>query len=107
MIGGIFHVAGFIKTVNGRDCIVYEGHVISVQEYIEGQAYLNDLPRSLLKESAKYLGIMHSLLKDYPLEVSMDYEWALGFSSDAVSQKFNALLYYSNQDVCMGKPLLF
>ena len=45
---GKFPVAGFIKTLSGQNCIVYEGHVISVQEYIEGQAYLNDLPYSLL-----------------------------------------------------------
>ncbi len=87
-----FPVAGFIKTIHGSNCISYEGHVISVQDYIEGQTYLNDLPHPLLKESAKYLGIMHSLLKDYPLEVSLDYEWARGFSSDAISQKFNSLL---------------
>ena len=43
-------------------------------------------------ESAKYLGVMHSLLKDYPMEISMDYDWAVGFSSEAVSQKFNGLL---------------
>ena len=95
---GKFPVAGFIKTLSGQNCIVYEGHVISVQEYIEGQAYLNDLPYSLLKESAKYLGIMHSLLKDYPMEESMNYEWASGFSADAVSKKFNALLASLDED---------
>ena len=93
-----FPVAVFVKTVNDQNCIVYEGHVISIQEYLEGQTYLNDLPRPLLMESAKYLGMMHSLLKGYPMEVSMDYEWAKGFSPDAVSRKFNALLSALDED---------
>lgn len=87
-----FSTAGFIKTVVGQNWIMHEGHVISIQEYIEGQSYLNDLPHSLLKESAKYLGIVHSLLKDYPMEVSMDYVWALGISAETISKKFNSLL---------------
>ena len=93
-----YPVAVFVKTVNGQNCITYEGHVISIQEYIEGQTYLNDLPHPLLTESAKYLGIMHSLLKEYPMEVSMNYEWARGFSADAISQKFNALLSALDED---------
>ena len=93
-----YPVAVFIKTVNDQNCIVYEGHVISIQEYIEGQTYLNNLPHTILKKSAKYLGIMHSLLKDYPMEVSMDYEWASGCSSNAISQKFNALLSALDED---------
>ena len=93
-----FPTAGFIKTVEGSNCILLEGHVISVQEYVEGQAYLNDLPHSLMKESAKYLGIMHSLLKDYPMEVNMDYEWASGYSAETISQKFNSLLSALDMD---------
>ncbi len=92
LISKDFPVAGFVKTKNGGNSTVYEGHVISVQDHIEGQAYLNDLPHSLLMESVKYLGILHSLLKDYPMEKSMDYDWAAGFSSEAISKKFNALL---------------
>ena len=92
LISRDFPVAGFVKTTRGRNSILYEGHVISLQQFIEGKSYLNDLPHSLLTESAKYLGIMHSLLMDYPMEKSMDYNWAKDFSSEAVSQKFNALL---------------
>ena len=92
LISNDFPVAEFIKTANGKNCVLYEGHVISLQQFIEGKSYLNDLPHSLLMESAKYLGVMHSLLKDYPMEISMDYDWAVGFSSEAVSQKFNGLL---------------
>jgi len=87
-----FPVAGFVKTVNGHNCSFYEGHVINVQNYLEGQTYLDDFPRTLLPECAKYLGIMHSILKDYPLEVSMDYDWAKKVSKDAISKKYNTLL---------------
>ncbi len=87
-----FPVAGFVKTKSGSNSVIYKGHVISIRNYIEGKSYLNDLPHSLLLEEAKYLGLLHSLLKDYPLEKGMDYDWAKGFSSDAVSSKFNALL---------------
>ena len=93
-----YPVAGFIKTVNGRICTTYKDHVIGVQDYVEGQTYPNDLPRPLLPECAKYLGIMHAILKDYPLAVDMDYGWAAGISKDAVARKFNALLIALDED---------
>lgn len=92
LISKDFPVAGFVKTKSGCNCIIYDNHVISVQDYIEGESYLNDLPHPLLMESAKYLGMLHTLLKDYPMDISMDYNWAAGFSSEVVSQKFNGLL---------------
>ena len=93
-----YPVAGFIKTVNGRICTTYKDHVIGVQDYVEGQTYPNDLPRPLLPECAKYLGILHAILKDYPLAVDMDYGWAAGISKDAVARKFNALLIALDED---------
>lgn len=93
-----YPVAGFIKTVNGRICTTYKDHVIGVQDYVEGQTYPNDLPRPLLRECAKYLGILHAILKDYPLAVDMDYGWAAGISKDAVARKFNALLIALDED---------
>jgi Ser/Thr protein kinase RdoA (MazF antagonist) len=92
LISKNFPVAGFIKTKSGQSTVLYGGHVISVQDFVEGKSYLNDLPHSFLTESAKYLGILHTLLKDYPMEVSMDYDWATSFSSEAITQKFNAML---------------
>ena len=87
-----FPVARFIKTINGKSCILYEDHVISVQEYLEGKSYLNDLPHKLLKDSAKYLGILHSVLKDYPMESSLDEKWAESISVEAVNKKYDRLL---------------
>ena len=87
-----FPVAGFVKTLNGGHAVLYEGHVVSVQDYVEGRTYLNDLPHTLLMKSAGYLGRLHTLLKDYPLEIEMDYRWAESISSEAVARKFDALL---------------
>ena len=87
-----FPAARFIKTINGNSCILFEGHVIIVQEYLEGKSYLNDLPHNLLKESAKYLGILHTLLRDYPMESQLDEKWANGVSVEAVNKKYDRLL---------------
>ena len=93
-----FPVAGFIKTLNAANAIVYDGHVISVQVFVEGRTYLNDLPHALLMKGAGYLGKLHALLKDYPMETGMDYRWASGVSSEAASKKFDALLDALSED---------
>lgn len=93
-----FPVAGFVRTVNGNSCTLYEDRVIGVQDFVEGQTHQNDLPRPLLLESAKYLGKMHAILKDYPLVADMDYDWASESSKDAIARKFNALLTALDKD---------
>ena len=90
--GKDFPVARFLKTVDGRTCIEAEGHILSVQEYIEGETYLNDLPHPLLMESARYLGMLHAALKDYPMERGMDGKWLESFSVKAAVAKFDKLL---------------
>lgn len=88
-----FPVARFLKTTGGKNGIMINGHVIGIQEFITGKTYLNDLPRSLLLESAKYLGMMHRYLKDYPMKMDMDHEWVKqAFSSKEFSGKCNELL---------------
>ena len=87
-----FPVAKFISTISGNGCTLYEGHVISMQEYLEGISYLNDLPHELLKDSAKYLGILHFMLKDYPMESKLDEKWADSISAEAVNKKYDRLL---------------
>jgi Ser/Thr protein kinase RdoA (MazF antagonist) len=87
-----FPVARFQKTGAGEVCTEEDGHIISVQEYIEGQTYLNNLPHELLPESAKYLGMIHALLRDYPMEKDMDEKWLDSFSVEDAAAKFDALL---------------
>ena len=95
-----FPVARFAKTISGDSCILFEGHVISVQEYLEGKSYLNDLPHDLLKDSAKYLGILHSILKDYPMESRLDEKWAESISVEAVNKKYDRLLDALEKEKC-------
>ena len=87
-----FPVARPIRTKSGNRCTLYEGHVISLQEYLEGRSYLNDLPHELLKDCAKYLGILHSILKNYPMESRLDEKRAQSISAEAVSKKYDRLL---------------
>jgi len=92
LAGKDFPVARFLKTVEGEVCIEVEGHILSVQKYIEGETYLNDLPKPLFKESAKYLGMLHSALKDFPMERGMDEKWLASFSVEDAVAKFDKLL---------------
>ncbi|WP_027206468.1 phosphotransferase [Butyrivibrio fibrisolvens] len=87
-----FPVARFIMTKEDESCFLYEGHVIGVQEYLEGKSYLNDLPHYLLKDSAKYLGLLHLALKDYPLETELGEKWARSISVQSVIDKYGRLL---------------
>ena len=79
-------------TSDGEACIEANRHILSVQEYIEGETYLNDLPKPLFKESAKYLGMLHTALSDYPMERDMDEQWLAGFSVEDAVAKFDKLL---------------
>ena len=87
-----FPVARSARTTSGDSCTLYEDHVICVQEYLEGESYLNDLPHEIQKDSAKYLGILHSLLIDYPMESRLDGKWAESISVESVNQKYDRLL---------------
>ena len=93
-----FPAARFFKTANGNPCTIHDGHLICVQEFIEGKTYLNNLPRHLLPESAQYLGRMHVLLKDYPLKKDMDDGWVQSFSPENASKKYDSLLSALEQD---------
>ncbi|MBO4767371.1 MAG: phosphotransferase [Lachnospiraceae bacterium] len=93
-----FPAARFRKTAAGDVCVSENGHIISVQEYIEGRTYLNDLPKELLPECAKYLGMLHALLRDYPMEKGMDEAWAESFAAEDAAVKFDALLKAAETD---------
>ena len=87
-----FPTAGFIKTVDGQYRTESGGHEIAIQEFIEGETYMNDLPHELLRESAKYLGEMHNCLKGYPMKTSMTPEWAEKYSAEEATGKCDVLL---------------
>lgn len=60
--------AQFIKTQRGRPFIKERGHLICLQEYIEGTAYgYDDFPKELLTEMAALLGRLHHAMAGYAL----------------------------------------
>lgn len=93
-----FPAARFFRTIDKKTGIMVDGHVIGVQEFITGNTYLNDLPRPLLLESAKYLGMMHRYLKDYPMKTDMDREWVDRFSAKETLEKCDELLAVSEEN---------
>ncbi len=92
LISKEYPTAGFIKTLKGNYGTMHEGHAIGVQEYVSGETYENELPHSLLLESAAYLGRLHQLLKDYPLKTDMDDKWVQGFSVQKACAQCDELL---------------
>ena len=98
-----FPTAGFIKTTDGKDCFLYEGHVICMQEFVDGKTYLNDLPHSILMRGAALLGRLHTLLKDcpVPLERDMDEAWADSISLEKEQQKYTEMLEVLSNMNCM------
>lgn len=87
-----FPVAHFVKTTDGKNGITVNGHAIGIQEFVTGKTYQNNLPHPLLLESAKYLGMMHRDLKDYPMKTDMDQEWVDRFSAKEFAEKCNKFL---------------
>lgn len=90
--GEHFPVAGFLLTKDGSAYITIGRHVVSVQEYIAGQSFLNDMPKRYMADCAHYLGKLHVLLRDYPMEASLDDEWLASVSLQASTAKLDALL---------------
>ncbi len=87
-----FPVARFCPTKRGENGITVGGQAVGVQKFIPGHTYLNDLPRPLLWESAKYLGMLHRCLKDYPMKQELDGEWVNRFSAQKALEKCDKLL---------------
>ena len=87
-----FPVARFLRTTGEKNGVMVNGHVISIQEFITGNTYQNHLPHPLLLESAKYLGMMHRYLKDYPMKTDMNQEWVDRFSAKEYSGKCSKFL---------------
>ena len=87
-----YPTALFLKTLEGKYGIRQSGHVIGVQEFIEGDTYTNKLPHAMLVESAAYLGKLHNILKEYPMKKSMDEQWVQGFSAKEASARCDELL---------------
>ena len=83
----------FYKTVSGEYVIIFQNHIICLEEYIEGQTYdYDDLPPALLPQAGTMLGKLHSALRDYPLPISMSDQWLDSFSADRMMAQYDALI---------------
>ncbi len=85
--------AQFIPTTDGKMHIVYQGHCICIEEYMEGTQFgYNDFPKAFLTKEAAMLGKIHKSLSEYDLPMGMDKEWVDLFSVDVAKEKYDGLL---------------
>lgn len=83
----------FYKTLNDEYITSYQGHIICLEKYIEGQAYgYDNLPAHLLPEVGKMLGKLHQVLKNYPLPIDMSDKWLASFSANNTIEQYDALI---------------
>ena len=93
--------AKFYKTVDGEFVIQFRGHIICLEEYIEGQIYgYDDLPPRLLPAVGAMLGRLHQALKDYPLPDGMAQDWLSSFAPTVMASEYDALIGIAEHSVC-------
>ncbi len=90
--GGI-PVARFYKTLQNETAFTYEGHVICLEDFVDGQAYgYDDMPELFLPKVAEMLGKIHAVLKDYDLPTDMGEDWIAAYSAQKLAGQYTALL---------------
>lgn len=83
----------FYKTLNDEYVMNYQGHIICLEKYIEGQSYgYDNLPSHLLPEVGQMLGKLHQALKNYSLPVDMSDKWLASFSANNMIEQYDALI---------------
>lgn len=86
-------IARFYKTVQDDFVFTYEGHVICLEDFVEGQAYgYDDLPEHLMPKVAEMLGKIHAALKDYSLQTDMGEDWISEYSAEKLAGQYGSLL---------------
>ena len=86
-----FPVTRFISTFSNQVFFVYQGHFISLQEYVEGETYNNGLPLKMLNNTAHILGKLHNVLQGYKLSEIMGKYWINSYSPQLLMAKYEAL----------------
>lgn len=87
-----FPTAAVLPMKNGSNYFQHENRLVYVQEFLEGRTYVNDLPESLLTQSAELLGRLHRLLRGYDLPLEMDGGWLDGYSAEKAAAQYDGLL---------------
>ena len=90
--GGI-PVARFYKTLQNETVFTHNGHVICLEDFVDGQAYgYDDLPEHLLPKVAEMLGKIHAVLKNYYLPIDMGDDWIAAYSAEKLAGQYKSLL---------------
>ena len=93
LCGKGFPAARFIPTVNGTPFFEYRGHLICLEEYIEGTACgYDDFPKSMLSRAAAMLGKLHCAMADYSLPMDMGEAWLSSFSAEKLAAQYEGLI---------------
>lgn len=93
LIGHGIPTARFIRTRSGAAFFVYRGHLICLEEYIDGATFhYNNFPQKYLPEAAATLGKLHQTLRGYRLPVDMGKKWLSSFSAQRSISQYDDLL---------------
>lgn len=85
--------ARIFPTVSGTVFFEQNGHIVCLEEYIEGLTFSYDnFPAKYLLETAAILGKLHQVMKNYSgLPLSMDEKWLSDFSVETGMEKYQQL----------------
>lgn len=98
-----FPTARILLTKGQKTSLTYREHLLCVQEYIEGETYgNNNLPDPLLMDSARLLGRLHTILKNYPLPLEMGRDWLEAYKPENCAAQYENLLQTAEQNT--GDP---
>ena len=96
-------VARFLAAKDGAPFVSCQGHLICLQQFIEGTAYgYDDFPQSLLPQAAQMLGRLHAAMRDLTLPVTMGDKFIEDFSPHRLAGQYEAL--YEQAKALQGDP---
>ena len=85
-------VARMIPMKTGEYAFEYQGHVVSLQEYVQGTSYgYENFPKELLPAIAAMLGRIHTALKEYSLPSGMDAQWLDSYDAETLCREYEEL----------------
>ena len=91
-------VARFFLTKTGTPYIIFQEHLICLEEYISGNTSdYDNFPKALLPEAAQMLGRLHLALQNYPLAAEMGRAWLDSYSAEVLISQYDKLLTLARQ----------
>lgn len=84
--------ARIYPTIPGGCVFEHSGHIVCLEEYIDGTAYgYDDLPEHLLNKVAAMLGKIHAAMMPLDLPRDMGADWLATFSADILAAQYRKL----------------